>query len=217
MSHPPYTEPLPAHTDTLTRTELRRTLRERRRALSRQQQTQAARALASRLLGHPALFRARHVALYVPNDGEIDPGAYQVLARKRGIQFYLPVLHPLHDGRLVFSPVDEHTPLTDNRFGIPEPEFKDGLRRPPWALDAVLMPLVGFDREGGRLGMGGGFYDRTFAFGRHRPAMLPTLIGLAHDHQCVTRIPTESWDIPLHWIVTDRGRYHCRRKRHSHL
>lgn len=210
MSHSPFVEPFPAHTDTLTRTELRRTLRQRRRALSRQQQAQAARALAFRLLGHPALYRARHIALYVPNDGEIDPGAYQTLARKRGIQFYLPVLHPLNDGRLVFSPVNANTPLTNNRFGIPEPAFKDGLGRPPWALDAVLMPLVGFDRNGGRLGMGGGFYDRTFAFGRHRPAMLPTLIGLAHDNQCVTRIPTESWDIPLHWIVTDQHRYHCR-------
>ncbi len=196
--------------DRPSRTELRKILRHKRRALTPQQQRQAAQRLARQLLGHPLLYRARHIALYLPNDGEIDPRYYMAQARQRGIQFYLPVLHPIHHGQLVFSPYDFDTALSPNRFGIPEPEFHQGLKRPPWALDAVLMPLVGFDRHGGRLGMGGGFYDRTFEFVRRTPSLAPRLIGLAHDLQRMNLLPVQPWDIPLHAIVTDQGRYQAR-------
>ena len=70
-----------------------------------------------------------------------------------------------------------------------------------------MLPLVGFDRRGRRLGMGGGFYDRTFAFSRIRPRLAPKLIGLAHDLQRVQQLPVEPWDVPLHGVVTDRQRY----------
>ena len=192
------------------RSTLRKHLREKRQALSPQQQQDAADNLAVNLLGHPALRRARHIAVYLPNDGEIDPSVYVSLARQRGLHFYLPVLHPVHTGRLVFSPFTDDTPLMPNRFGIPEPAFSDGLKRPPWALDAVLFPLVGFDDAGGRLGMGGGFYDRTFAFTRQRPRLAPKLIGLAHECQRVSELPTASWDVPLHSITTDERRYKAR-------
>nr|WP_166263452.1 5-formyltetrahydrofolate cyclo-ligase [Marinobacter caseinilyticus] len=201
------TMPMLANADTLSRTQLRNELRQRRQALTLSQQTLAAKRLARRLLGDPTLFRARHIGVYLPNDGEIDPSLFVAQARLRGIQFYLPVLHPIHKGRLVFSPFDPDTPLRENRFGIPEPEFDDGLRRPAWALDAVLMPLVGFDSEGGRLGMGGGFYDRTFAFSRRVCDLAPKLIGLAHHSQQVDKLPIASWDIPLHAIVSDQGKY----------
>ena len=196
--------------DRPSRTELRKILRHKRRALTPQQQRQAAQKLARQLLSHPLLYRARHIALYLPNDGEIDPHYYMAQARRRGIRFYLPVLHPLRHGHLVFSPYDFDTALSPNRFGIPEPDFRAGLERPPWALDAVLMPLVGFDRHGGRLGMGGGFYDRTFEFVRRTPALAPKLIGLAHDLQRMNLLPVQPWDIPLHAIVTDQGRYRAR-------
>lgn len=190
-----------------SRANLRSLLRDKRQSLTLQQQQEAAERLAVNLLGHPDLRRARHVAVYLPNDSEIDPSVYVSLARLRGIQFYLPVLHPVHAGRLVFSPFTDQTPLAPNRFGIPEPAFSHGLKRPPWALDSVLLPLVGFDEAGNRLGMGGGFYDRTFAFTRHRPRLAPKLIGLAHECQKVMRLPTENWDVPLHGIVTDQQRY----------
>ncbi|HKK56189.1 5-formyltetrahydrofolate cyclo-ligase [Marinobacter sp.] len=196
---------------TPSRAVLRRQLRDKRNALTLQQQQDAADNLAVNLLGHPDLRRARQVAVYLPNDGEIDPSVYVSLAKRRGLRLYLPVLHPIHAGRLVFSPFTDDTPLARNRFGIPEPAFSDGLKRPPWALDAVLFPLVGFDEAGGRLGMGAGFYDRTFAFTRHRPRLAPKLIGLAHECQKVSVIPTQSWDVPLHSIVTDVQRYQARK------
>ncbi|MBL3555725.1 MULTISPECIES: 5-formyltetrahydrofolate cyclo-ligase [Marinobacter] len=202
--------PFEDHPDSRSRSKLRKTLRQKRRALSAEEQQIAADQLALNLLRHPDLYRARHVAIYLPNDGEIDPRIYAHIARQRGVRFYLPVLHPVHHGRLVFSRFTDNTRLTANRFGIPEPAFQNGLKRPPWALDAVLFPLVGFDEFGGRLGMGGGFYDRTFAFTRIRPRLAPKLIGLAHECQKVSELPLEPWDIPLHSVVTDRGYYRVR-------
>lgn len=143
--------------------------------------------------------------MYLPNDGEISPEAYVVAARKRGVRFYLPILHPFHHGRIVFSSYNEDTPLNPNRFGIPEPVFAERKIRSAWALDAVLLPLVGFDDSGERLGMGGGFYDRTFAFSRRLPGLSPKLVGLAHSNQQVDELPVAPWDIPLHSVMTDRG------------
>lgn len=199
--------PFELHPELSSRGEIRKTLRRRRRSLTATEQIQAARRLAQQLLANPELYRARHIAIYLPNDGEIDPRPYIQRARLRGVQFYLPVLHPFHDGKMVFSPYSAHTALRPNRFGIPEPDFVGKRKRPAWALDAVLMPLVGFDLEGGRLGMGGGFYDRTFEFVRRTPRLAPKLIGLAHEIQRVVRLPIEPWDIPLQGIVTDRRRY----------
>ncbi|KRW80924.1 5-formyltetrahydrofolate cyclo-ligase [Marinobacter sp. P4B1] len=203
--HPP--KPFEAHPDTLSRTELRKHLRRKRRSLSFEQQQQASEQLALNLLKHPDLHRARHIGIYLANDGEIDPHLYIDLARRKGIHFYLPILHPIYPGKLVFSPYFDGIRLSANRFGIPEPPFPRSRRRPAWALDAVLFPLVGFDENGGRLGMGGGFYDRTFAFSRIRPGMAPKLIGLAHDFQKVRELPIEPWDVPLHGVVTDKRRY----------
>ena len=193
--------------DTLSRTELRKHLRRKRRSLSFEQQQQASEQLALNLLKHPDLHRARHIGIYLANDGEIDPHLYIDLARRKGIHFYLPILHPIYPGKLVFSPYFDGIRLSANRFGIPEPPFPRSRRRPAWALDAVLFPLVGFDENGGRLGMGGGFYDLTFAFSRIRPGMAPKLIGLAHDFQKVRELPIEPWDVPLHGVVTDKRRY----------
>lgn len=193
-----------------SRRDLRKHLRALRRSLSPGEQAQASATLALNLLKHPDLRRARHIAIYLPNDGEIDPHPFMAMARRRGVHFYLPVLHPIHSGKLVFSPYYDGVELTANRFGIPEPAFSKGLKRPAWALDAVLFPLVGFDVNGGRLGMGGGFYDRTFAFSRLRPRLAPKLIGLAHDCQKVRELPIEPWDVPLHSVATDRQIYRAK-------
>ena len=199
-----------AGNDRASRRQLRQTLRQKRRSLSFEEQRQASERLALNLLRHPDLHRARHIGIYLANDGEIDPSLYIDLARKKGIRFYLPILHPIYTGKLVFSPYFDGVQLRANRFGIPEPPFPRSRRKPAWALDAVLFPLVGFDETGGRLGMGGGFYDRTFAFSRIRPCMAPKLVGLAHDFQRVEQLPIEPWDVPLHGVVTDKRCYRFR-------
>jgi len=209
----PFTDPqrFESAPDGLSRKQLRKQLRQERRSLSFEEQLSASEYLALNLLHSPDLFSARHIAIYLPNDGEISPLFFMDMARHRGIHFYLPVFHPILPGRLTFSPYHDGVELKANRFGIPEPAFKKSLKRPAWALDAVLLPLVGFDDNGGRLGMGGGFYDRTFAFSRLRPRLAPKLIGLAHDFQRVGKLPVEPWDIPLDSVVTDQHHYRFKR------
>lgn len=150
--------------------------------------------------------RAKRVALYLPNDGEIDPTPLIPWLKRRGTRVHLPVLKPLSLNQLWFVHYHAATPMVVNRYGIPEPETRFGAHRarrtPAWALDVILLPLVGFDERGQRMGMGGGFYDRTLAFTR-RPGPCPRLIGLAHDCQRVERLPAASWDVPLDAIVSD--------------
>lgn len=197
----------PFQTNQAQRKQLRRELRTRRRNLNPLQQKRAAFALTRQLLRHPQVLRSRHIALYLPNDGEIDPGFFIEVARRMGKACYLPVLHPVYQNRLWFIRFDRTTALVPNRFGIPEPAKGPALRRAARALDLVLLPLVGFDPQGGRLGMGGGFYDRTFAFKLQQEQRSPYLIGLAHECQCVPSLPTAPWDVPLDAVITDRETY----------
>jgi len=152
----------------------------------------------------PQFMRARNVALYIANDGEIDPEPIIRQLWKMEKHCFLPVLRPDKRKDLWFV---EYTPdalLTKNRFGIPEPDFRSQHRMSAQLLDVVLMPLVGFDRTGARLGMGGGFYDATFAFKQKKPSGKPALIGLAHACQQVDSLATDAWDIPLLAIATDK-------------
>lgn len=193
----------PAFPDRAT---LRRQLRAARRALSPARQKAAARDLARRLAALPPLQGARRIALYWPVDGEIDPRPLR--ARLPRATFYLPVLQPFPASTLRFARWARGARLARNRFGIPEPRGQATVSARK--LDVVLMPLTGFDAAGNRLGMGGGFYDRTLAFhrhGRHRPA----LTGVAHECQRVPALPVAEWDIRPHLLVTDRRTLRPRR------
>lgn len=192
----------------LSRAQLRRRLRQQRRALGRQAQRQAARGLHQQLAQHPLFRRARHIALYLPNDGEIDPRPLLRAAQRRGKATYLPVLSPWPRSKMVFQRITAGEALRPNRFGIAEPRRNRARQRKIWALDLILLPLVGFDRHGGRLGMGGGFYDRSLAYRKMRKNWhKPTLLGLAHECQQVDRLELASWDMPLQATVTDKSWY----------
>lgn len=195
-------------TTALSRLQLRRHLRAQRRALSPNAQRQAAHGLYKQLAQHPLFRRARQIALYLPNDGEIDPRPLLRAAQKRGKATYLPVLSPWPQSKMVFQRVRAGQPLRKNRFGIYEPQRNYKQQRKAWALDLVLLPLVGFDRHGARLGMGGGFYDRSLAYLSLRKNWhKPTLLGLAHECQLVERLTMASWDVPLQGTVTDKAWY----------
>lgn len=203
--------PAEAGTDPGARHALRRTLKKRREAVNGRLGRLASRRLARRLIRLPAIRRARHVALYLPVGGEIDPTPLIDWLQARGACVYLPVLRPLVENRLWFVRLRKDTQLVLNRFRIAEPALRQSAERhrriAPWALDAVLMPLVGFDRQGHRMGMGGGFYDRTFAFVRRPAGPRPVLIGAAHACQEVNALPPQAWDIDLDAVVTDRATF----------
>lgn len=178
---------------------LRQTVRQSRRALSVAEQNQFALEAAQRMLTLPEVIRAQNIALFLSFDGELDttPLIHALWQANKAV--YLPVLHPFSRGNLLFLRYSETTPLIRNRLKILEPQLDVRQVLPIAELDILVTPLVAFDSKGQRLGMGGGFYDRTLQnWQQHH--FYP--VGLAHDCQWVSELPTETWDIPLPAIVT---------------
>lgn len=190
------------------KTRLRRDLRARRRALTPAEQTDHARRLARRVGALPPFLRARRIAAYLAADGEIDPSLLILQARRRGRRIHLPVLRLGPAPRLWFVEHRRRDPMRPNAFGIPEPARRGRRIRLPQALDLLLIPLVGFDRHCNRMGMGGGFYDRTLAYLRDRRHWRrPLLLGLAHECQRVEHLDPAPWDVPLDLVVTEERVY----------
>ncbi|MGH8399334.1 MAG: 5-formyltetrahydrofolate cyclo-ligase [Gammaproteobacteria bacterium] len=189
-----------------TRNTLRRDLRARRRVLDSVTRAQAAESLAALLITLSCYQSSRHLAAYVAVDGELNPEPLLRYAYRDGKQIYLPVVPATRTAALRFHPWEPGMRMRPNRIGIPEPETTDSVGIAPQDLDLVLTPLVAFDSAGHRLGMGGGFYDRTFAFLKVG-ANKPLLLGLAYEFQRLEHIDEASWDVPLTGVITERGTY----------
>ncbi len=195
------------NTASLEKRSLRKKIRQQRKSLSRQQQKLANEKLSRNLKKSQILLAHRNIALYLGNEGEICPSnliAYLLKCRRR---VYLPVLHPLSKSNMMFCEVKKSSAFRKNRFGILEPVLGTSKMIPARCLSLVLMPLVAFDLQGNRMGMGGGFYDRTFAYKLHRPQSKPDLVGLAHDFQKVDNLPKERWDVPMKAVATELKLY----------
>jgi 5-formyltetrahydrofolate cyclo-ligase len=150
---------------------------------------------------------AKRIALYIPLPGELDPSPIRerLPGRRR---WYLPVLRQHAPGRLWFVRLDAKSRLRRNRFGILEPTARNRQIAPPQGLDLILVPLVGFDAQCHRIGMGAGFYDRSLAFlGDRQQWQRPRLFGLAHECQRIDAIEPEPWDRPMDAVVTERALY----------
>lgn len=186
--------------------ELRRALGAIRRSVSRDEARSAALALRRRILSAGFLLRGRRFAFYLPQNGECDLLPLLNTALERGKACFLPLV-PLRSGRpMRFARLGASRRWRRNRFGIPENHDPRPLAARK--LDVIFMPLLGFDADGNRLGMGGGFYDATLAYLRGRRVWRkPTLVGIAYEAQKVDRIPAEPWDVPLDYIVTQRKIY----------
>ena len=181
---------------------LRREIRRRRRSLSGPERRAAARALSDRLARTHWFLSSRTIAVYLSNDGEIDLSLLVERAWAMGKRTYLP---RLFGPRLWFLPFHARSVLACNRFSIPEPVEPPRRRIRPLFLDLVLFPLVAFDGRGNRLGMGAGYYDRTFEAVRRRAWPGPKRIGVAYEIQRVDSLSAADWDVPLDAIVTDRA------------
>jgi 5-formyltetrahydrofolate cyclo-ligase len=184
---------------------LRRQLKAARNAFTPTARRLAARASLRLALRHRLLLRAKRIAFYLPQGGEFDahPLLNQALWMQR--ECYLPVI-PRRGRVMRFARVGRNTRMTTNRYGIAEPIDPHPLRARQ--LDLLLMPLVGFDHAGYRLGMGGGYYDATLAYMQHRRHWRkPRLVGLAYECQRVEILPHDPWDMPLDAVLTERQLY----------
>jgi 5-formyltetrahydrofolate cyclo-ligase len=181
------------------RNQLRQDLRQTRKNLSKPQQFVAANSIATNISSIPEFQHANSIGAYIVNDGEIDPARLIAQAWQKKTAIYLPKIKTNND--MVFVRYQQDCALEKNQYGIDEPCSDDIVDN----LDVILVPLVGFDSSGNRLGMGGGYYDRYLASRQQNTY----LIGLAHQCQQVAQLEVKSWDIPLDLIVTDTEIINC--------
>ena len=175
---------------------LRQSIRIQRRSVSTSDREKFAKRLLSQVQKLANFKNGQKIALYLPNDGEIDTKYIQNFLKSKGFSIYLPILV---GKRLKFAKVGKN--FRKNRYGIDEPVSTQILDANQ--LNILFMPLVGFDKDKNRIGMGGGFYDRTLSFKtRQKNYKNPKLYGLAFDCQEVAKLNVKPWDIKLDAIIT---------------
>lgn len=182
---------------------LRQHFRARRQQLNFEQQNMAAQDLLNQCLSDQSFIQAQTMAFYLANDGEINPSYLIEYCWKNNKTVLLPIIHPTKAGHLLFSQYHQNTQLEANQYGIPEPLYIEQNIVLLSSIDIIFSPLVSFDQHGNRLGMGGGYYDRTLA-----PLALGSysteVIGLAHDCQQSEQLPNQQWDFPLNKVITPK-------------
>ncbi len=185
---------------------LRQSHRAKRQALSELDQQEASAKVLEKFKGILSLKKPNKIALYLPFDGELETASLIAHCWQVNIPVFLPALDPSKKGSLLFFLYTPNTPMRLNQFSIKEPDFTEQPPCPLSQLDIIFMPLVAFDSFGQRLGMGGGFYDRTLAQ-EDLSQKMPLRVGLAHDCQHVEKLPVEPWDLPLAWVLTPKRAY----------
>jgi 5-formyltetrahydrofolate cyclo-ligase len=195
----------------INRKNIRQEVRYKRSQLSDLHQQEQGGLLCEKLIRQTDVKYAKKIAIYLANDGELNTQPFINWCWHNEISVYLPVIHPFSKGNLLFLKHTETSILIKNKYGILEPKLDVRNIITVVQLDIIFTPLVAFDQRGNRLGMGGGFYDRTLAnwYIRYQQTKhsKPIPIGLAHDCQKIEKIPFESWDIPLPIIITPTTRY----------
>ncbi len=175
---------------------LRQSLRQKRRSINSAERDRSAKNLAYQIKKLANFQNKQKIAIFLPNDGEIDPKFIKNFLKSKGIGIYLPVLF---GKSLKFAKIGKN--FGKNRFGILEPKNTQILSANK--LNIIFMPLVGFDENKNRLGMGGGFYDRTLTFKKRQQHFNnPRLYGLAFDCQKVEKLDAQPWDVALDAVIT---------------
>lgn len=185
---------------------LRQQFRAQRRAINAAQRDDFAQAAAELFAQHPLFQTSQKIACYLARDDEFDCAPIIKKIWQAGKECYLPALSAAQEHFLDFMPYREHDELQANRYQILEPA--NAPRIAGESLDLVLVPLVSFDLLGNRLGMGGGYYDRTFEFLLKKLTGMPVLIGLGYETQRVDELPWDAWDVPLEGVLTESRVYY---------
>lgn len=190
--------------------EARRRLRALRRDFPDDQRRTAGHAIRRELERLHVWRPGRRVALFLGMPDEVDLRPSFPTAWRRGVRLFVPRILSLRRGAMTFVPLERDARLRTNRFGIEEPEVSPARRVNALQLDTILVPLLGFDADCHRLGMGAGFYDRALQRRGRSPDSSfrhPRLIGIAYEVQRVERIEPAPWDVALDMVVTERGVY----------
>ncbi|MBL4899254.1 MAG: 5-formyltetrahydrofolate cyclo-ligase [Colwellia sp.] len=208
------TYPLLIPTKYNNRASIRQLLNTKRKALGTIFQNKAAEALLLILKNDIAVKKAKHIALYLANSGELDLQPFIHWCWQQNKEIYLPIVHPFSKGHLLFLRYDNNSTMVVNQYNIEEPKLDVRDIKPIQQLDIMITPLVAFDSTGARIGMGGGYYDRTLAKWykqySHNKQNKPAVIGVAHDCQQITKVPHETWDVPLPKIITPTRTIKCK-------
>lgn len=183
---------------------IRKAIRNKRAALPRNYQTKCAHTAARHFRISTLFHNSQHIACYWSSNGELDPRPLVETAWRLGKRVYLPVLDPIRPGHLKFVAYTPKSKFKTNRFGIPEPDAPLHQARPVKTINLIITPLVAFNESGVRLGMGGGFYDRTFAFLQKNHCAIK-LIGYAYSWQKVEDLMARPWDIHMDGVATEKG------------
>lgn len=192
----PFIMLMPSISNQTLRQQIRKQILEIRSQLSEQQQENASQYIIQPALQWIEHYQAEHLAFYLPFNHEISPLALMEKLKNLGKSIYLPVIHPFTRGNLLFFKYDEDTVMQTHRFGMLQPKLDVRKLIPLTELDIIFTPLVACDKNNGRLGYGGGFYDRTLIQAKKAKS-----VGLAHRCQYVDSLPLEAWDIPLDHII----------------
>jgi 5-formyltetrahydrofolate cyclo-ligase len=180
--------------------EIRKQCQSARRKMSSEERDIASGKIAETVIHSSWFQRCRTVACYLPMSVEVDTRRIIARAWRMKKRIFAPVTEK--NDAMTFRHMSVGTPLYQNNFGLYEPGDEEIID--PRELDIVITPLVAFDSQNHRIGMGGGYFDRTFSFLRYRNAYLrPKLIGVAFACQEVEKIPANPWDIPLFGVITE--------------
>ena len=187
---------------------LRAELRARRKALAASERITAASGVAATLEQLAEFLVDPRIAGYWAIDGELPLHVVVANLSRRGQQYCLPRI--TGPRQLSFVEWRSGADLEANRYGIPEPVCTREDLISPAALDVVLLPLLGFDRRGQRLGYGGGYYDASFDFLRQRSEVTrPVLVGIGYAAQQVDSIEATDWDVRLDYVATETELIDC--------
>jgi 5-formyltetrahydrofolate cyclo-ligase len=186
---------------------IRSAIRIQRQSLSARNNRLHGLSVSRHLASYAVVRKAKHVAAYLSVDGELDTAPLIEHLLREHKRIYLPVLHPFRHGRLLFCHWDGKRALVRNRYGIREPGCTSRTLAPSVRrLDVIIVPLVAFDTALNRIGMGGGYYDRTLGYARSFSRWKrPFLIGVAHRFQQVEKIEASDWDVRLDCVITEEG------------
>jgi 5-formyltetrahydrofolate cyclo-ligase len=175
--------------------------------LSNDYRSKAAVDAAKHLISQSLFQQSEHIACYMPYRAELSPEPLIHHIWQANKKCYLPRL--TSEKSLEFMLYQENDALEPNQFGILEP-LASAEKIAVEQLDLVVVPLVAFDLFGHRLGTGGGYYDRTFAFKKLASDEKPSLFGFAYAVQQADRLPVDEWDVMLQGVVTEKEFFHIK-------